>query len=223
VSGVPGRRGWDQPSRTPGWIYGLVGVLLTLVVVLAIVIFLVLGNGNGAPGLAAATSSPTAAVAATSAPAATGAPASAVATPEITAAPTAEPTPTVTPQPTAPTTTAPGTPSPSGSTKPTITAFKGPHTASCNADNGTGIVGDIKLTWTSTNTTGVRLAIDYPDAAMGYANFFSDYPSSGSAIVPFSCDTTLSDATGAYHLYTLITQHTTGYYQYRYIKVYLIA
>jgi len=212
--------GWDRPS-TPPWVYALVGVLLTLAVVLAIVVFMLLGNGN--PGLASATSTPTLPPAGATPTAAASAVAAATAAPtaEASTAPTAAPV--VTPAPTAAETPAPGSPGPSGSPKPTLTSFKGPHTASCNGDNGASLPGYIHLTWTSTDTTGVRLAIDYPNPADGYANPYSDYPSSGSADVPFSCDTTLTDATGAYHLYTLITQHTTGYYQYRFIKVYLIA
>jgi hypothetical protein len=223
VSGAPGRRGWDQPSRTPGWIYGLVGVLLTLVVVLAIVIFLVLGNGNGAPGLASATSSPTAAVAATSAPAAT-APASAAATPEITAAPTAEPTPAPTAASTPAPTAVPGSsasPAPSGSTKPTLVSISLPHKADCNGDNGTGQIGMITVAWTATGATGVRISIDPPTAAGAYDYGYQDYLAPlTSAKVPFACDATLHDSGGYYHLYVVTTLHTTGYYQYRYQKVY---
>src|SRR5262249_31414905 len=103
------------------------------------------------------------------------------------------------------------------STKPTIATFKGPHTNNCNINS------TVHLTWTSTNTTGVRLAIDYPVASEGYANYFMDYPSNGSADVPYSCDFTLSDSGGYYHLYTLITLHKTGgYYSYRIVKVYAL-
>jgi len=224
MSGAPGRRDWDQPSRTPGWVYGLVGVLLTLVVVLAIVIFLVLGNGNGAPGLAAATSSPTAAVAATSAPAATGAPASAVATPEITAAPTAEPTPAPTAESTPAPTAVPGSsasPAPSGSAKPTLVSISLPHKADCNGDNGTGQIGMITVAWTATGATGVRISIDPPTASGAYGYGYQDYLAPlTSAKVPFACDATLHDSGGYYHLYVVTTLHTTGYYQYRYQKVY---
>jgi hypothetical protein len=215
-SGGPssGRRPWDKP-RTPAWAYALVGVLLTLVVVLAIVIVMLLGSGNG--GLAAASSTPTAAPGgATPTAAASAAGPTAAAAASASPGPTAAVTPAATEAPSSPA----GTPSASGSTKPTITAFKGPRTADCQGMNGTQVLGDIHLSWTAENVTGVRLAIDDPDPKVGYAAPFGDYPPTDAEDVPYSCDFTLSDSAGPYHLYTLITDHTTGYWQYRFIKVY---
>ena len=215
---MSGRRGWEQPARTPSWVYALVGVLLTLVVVLVVVILLGLGNGNGSPGLASATATPTS-PAGSVAPTDSGAPASAAVTPEITAAPTPEITPAPTPAPTAaPTpavTPAPGTtgsPAPSGSVKPTIVSMTIQHTADCHKDYGYGSAGFIKISWVSMGTTGVRISVDPPDAATAYGYGYKDEPSSGTDWVPFTCGPTS-------HLYVVTTLHTTGYYQYRYAKV----
>ncbi|HEX8024835.1 MAG TPA: hypothetical protein VF484_01390 [Candidatus Limnocylindrales bacterium] len=214
---MSGRRsrgqGWEQPTRTPPWVYALVGVLLTLAVVLAIAVFLLLGGSPG--GLASASSTPTLA-AATSAPADTGASASAVASPAPSVVPTEAPTPEATPEPTPQVTPAPGasaSPLPSGSVKPTLVSMTVQHTADCNKDYGNG-VGMIKISWTSIGTTGVRISIDPPSAATAYGYGYKDEPSSGSDWVPFTCGLGVTS-----HLYVITTLHTTGYYQYRYTKV----
>jgi hypothetical protein len=99
--------------------------------------------------------------------------------------------------------------------------FSGPHIASCTGTNGTALVGYIHVSWTATNTTGIRLSIDPPAPDTAYGDGYADYPAVGSADVPFDCDPPTSDATGPYHLYVVTTIHTTGYFSYRYMKVYL--
>jgi hypothetical protein len=202
--------GWDKP-RTPSWVYALVGILLTLVVVLAIVIFMLLGNGNS--GLASATATPTVPPAGATPTAATTESAGPTPTPAATQAagptPTTAPTPEVTP---ASTPIASGSPAPSGSTKPTLVSITIPHSADCNTDYGNG-VGQIKISWSISGATGVRISIDPPSPATAYASGFADYASNTtSAWVPFACGSTS-------HLYVVTTLHTTGYYQYRYAKV----
>ena len=215
------RQGWRPPRSRSGPPFALIGVLLTLIVVLLIGILLTL-NGSGA---AVATPSPSLA-ASEVAIGSTGATAS----PETTVEPTVEVTPEVTPAATTEVTSPPG-PSPTagpslapGQTpKPTLTSFSGPHTASCTASNGVAPAGYIHLTWTASDTTGVRISIDPPDPKTAYGSGYADYawPDVSSADVPFACGPPNSDATGAYHLYVVTTAHTAGYFQYRFIKVYI--
>jgi hypothetical protein len=212
------QRGWEKP-RTPSWVYALVGVLLTLVVVLAIVVFMLLGGDNA--GLASATSTPTIPPSPAGPTSAATAPvASAGSTAAASALPTAQ-APGATAVPSA-TTPEPGaTGSPAASTKPTLVSITIPHKADCNGDNGTGSVGMITIAWTSTGATGVRISIDPPTAAGAYGYGYQDYLAPlTSATVPFACGSSLQDAGGSYHLYVVTTLHSTGYYQYRYQKVY---
>jgi hypothetical protein len=230
-----------QPAgaRNTG-LYAAIAALLVLVIALAIVVVILLSDTGG--GLVAATSTPgpgSSANASQIAAASGGASEAPLDTAGASLGPTPPPSApasesaTPGPQTTAPHTPAPSTahtpapsktPTPSATPKPTITSFTGPATAHCDGYNGTGTLGYIHLSWTSTNTTGVRLAIDRPDVTNAYANFYMDYASSGSDDVPFSCDTTLSDSNGPYHLYMLITKHAaSGYYQYKYIRVYKVG
>jgi hypothetical protein len=89
--------------------------------------------------------------------------------------------------------------------------------------NGTPTVGYIHLSWTAANTTAVRLSIDPPAPNTAYGYGYADYPwpAVTSADVPFACNPSTTDATGPYHLYVVTTAHTTGYFQYRFIKVYV--
>jgi hypothetical protein len=212
-------QGWQQPTRTPTWVYALVGVLLTLAVVLAIVVFMLLGSGPG--GLASASSTPT--ITPTAASTVGGSPTAEV-TPEITAAATPEITAAPTPEITPPVTLSPGSsgsPAPSGSIKPTLVSITLPHKADCNGQNGTGQVGMISIDWSTLGATGVRISIDPPTPAGAYDYGYADYPTAtGPAVVPYACGQTLHDSGGYYHLYVVTTLHTTGYYQYRYQKVY---
>ena len=213
-------RGWQQPSRTPSWVYAAFGVLLTLAVVLATVVFLILGNGSG--GLASASSTPTAAAGATASALASiggGSPSPEV-TPEVTPEITPEVTPQVTPEVTAPATVGPSG-SQSAATKPTLVSISMPHKADCNGENVTGQVGMITITWSTTGATGVRISIDPPAASGAYGYGYADYLApTTSAVVPFACGATLHDSGGYYHLYVVTTLHTTGYFQYRYQKIY---
>lgn len=145
-----------------------------------------------------------------------------------TAAPTAAPLPTpsgaasatdaATPEP-----AATGTPAPVESGTPIVDSLSGPRSASCTGDNGTGIQGYVHLTWAASNTTGVRLSIDPPAANKAYDYGYNDYPASGSADLPFTCDPPNSDSGGAYHLYVATTVHDGGYFAWRLIKVYMKA
>lgn len=215
--------GWDRP-RTPSWVYALVGVLLTLVVILGIVIVMLLGSDTS--GLASATSTPTippAGATPTGAPSeVAGAAQSAAPSAVPSEAPTPQVTPAHTPQPTPAITQAPGASgSPAASTKPTLVSITIPHKADCNADNGTGALGQITIAWSTTGATGVRISIDPPTPAGAYDDGYQDYAAPlTSATVPFACDPPLHDSGGSYHLYVVTTLHTTGYYQYRYQKVY---
>jgi hypothetical protein len=129
-----------------------------------------------------------------------------------------------TPAPTTPPDTSepqPGaTTGPSGSLEPSVDTLKVKRTADCLADNGSGTVGSIKLTWTSSGTTGVRISIDPPSVEGAYDYGYGDYPASGSAVVPFACDPPNHDANGDYHLYVVTTIHTKGRYAWRYVRVY---
>ena len=177
-------------------------------VILAILggLLLVLGGGPAASPSPAPTAStaPTTAVLATATPAPT--------VPPVTAAPTPTTTPAKTPSP---------TPTKAPSTSPKVDSFSAPHSASCTGLNGTSTPGFIHLSWSASNTTGVRLSIDPPSPSNAYNYGYLDYPAMGSDDVPFSCDAPLSDANGSYHLYVVTTIHTTGHYAYRYLKVYL--
>jgi hypothetical protein len=150
-------------------------------------------------------------------------------TPQATAAASAatatEAPPTEAPATDVPATAAPGEPTPAGSADassgaPTIASFKAPHTASCLADNGTGTVGMIRLTWAASGTTGVRISIDPPSPDVAYDYPYDDYPLAGSVDVPFACGPSTSDAQGAYHLYVVTTLKVGGYAFYRFAKVY---
>lgn len=220
----PSPRGWDRP-RTPAWVYALVGVLLTAVVVLGIVILMLLGSDD--TGLASASATPTRLPGAATPPTSTAS-AAAVASAAPTPAPTGAPTPEITPEITAQVTSAPaagGTPaaggSPAASTKPTLESITLLHKADCAHDYGYGSAGFIQIQWSSSGTTGVRISIDPPSPTTAYEAGYRDEPTaSGSDWVPFACDSTFGDSGGSYHLYVVTTLHTTGYYQYRYQKVY---
>ena len=198
---------WSRQSNTP---FIVLGTLLTLAAVLVVAILLLPGPG----GLASASPSPTAAASASAvtSPAPSAAPSeSAGSTPEI--------TPAITPLATAePSTPAGGSPAPS--TKPTVVSLTVSRRASCLGDNGTGQVGMISINWTTTGTTGVRLSIDPPSPATAYGYGYHDYGPTGPAIVPFAGGSLLHDTGGRYHLYVVTTLHTSGYYSYRYQKVY---
>ncbi|HLX35578.1 MAG TPA: hypothetical protein VKR30_10110 [Candidatus Limnocylindrales bacterium] len=216
-----GRRGWDQPSRTPTWAYGLIALLLGLIAALILAIVLLMGNGTG--GLANATSTPTLgpSEAASIQPSevAQASPTPAI-TPEVTAPPaTSAPTSAPTAAPTGAPTALPSG-SPAGTGAPTLVTATIPHKADCNGENGTGQIGMISISWTATGVTGVRISIDPPTAATAYGYGYADYGPTGPAIVPFACGLTLHDSGGYYHFYVITTLHTTGYYQYRYQKVY---
>jgi hypothetical protein len=137
--------------------------------------------------------------------------------------PPTEPPATQAPPTEAPPTDAPpeGSQQPAGSPTPSVDTLKASHTASCSSDNGTGTVGLVRLTWTTTGTTGVRISIDPPSPDQAYGYGYADYPTpSGSADVPFACGAPNHDANGAYHLYVAFTLHDKGYAAYRYVKVY---
>jgi hypothetical protein len=145
---------------------------------------------------------------------------------QATAAPPTGAPPTEAPPTEAPATEPPvvGTPAPSGSPTPSVDTFKAAHTASCSSDNGTGTVGQVRLTWTTTGTTGVRISIDPPSPDQAYGYGYDDYPMpSGFADVPFACGAPNHDATGAYHLYVAFTLHDKGYAAYRYVKIYEVT
>jgi hypothetical protein len=154
------------------------------------------------------------------------------ASPAITLAPTTLPTvppsatqsaaPVETVAPTPAETTA-GTVGPTASGTPVVDSLTGTRTASCTTTNGTALPGYVKLTWTASNTSGVRISIDPPAPNNAYDYGYDDYPASGSAEVPFTCDPPNTDDRGDYHLYVVTTVHDGGYFAYRYIKVYLKA
>ena len=48
-------------------------------------------------------------------------------------------------------------------------------------------------------------------------------PRSARRTCPFTCDPPNSDGGGAYHLYVVTTEHESGYFAYRYAKVYVKA
>src|SRR3990170_934287 len=121
--------------------------------------------------------------------------------PEAPAAPTPAPTVPPTSQPTqAPTLAPPPTPttipSPEGTGDPFVDTLTGPGRASCTGTNGTGTPGYIHLSWTASNTTGIRLSIDPPAPNDAYDYGYDDYPADGSADVPFTCDPPNEDANG---------------------------
>lgn len=114
--------------------------------------------------------------------------------------------------------------SPSASVPPMVDTFKVKRSASCLGANGTDQVGSIKLSWTTSGTTGVRISIDPPSPDVAYDFGFGDYGPSGSAIVPFACDPPGHDANGDYHLYVIWTLHATNKAAYyRFAKVYDIT
>jgi hypothetical protein len=158
-----------------------------------------------------------------------------------TAAPTTGSTPSVAPSekqspaPETPEASSPETPSatvappvepsagPASSLPPLVETLKVRRTADCQGDNGTGTVGSIRLTWTASGTTGVRISIDPPSPDIAYDYGYADYAASGSAIVPFACDPPKHDAKGDYHLYVVTTLHERGAAYYRYAKVYEVV
>lgn len=173
----------------------------------------IVGCGSPTNTTAAPTTTPTATVASEESPShpAETAAASLPAEPAATApAVTDEPAPV-------------GTPGPSASPEPSVDSLKVRRTADCLADNGTGTVGSIKLTWTASGTTGVRISIDPPSVETAYDYGYGDYPASGSAEVPFACDPPSHDANGDYHLYVVTTIHTKGRYAWRYARVYSVT
>lgn len=174
-------------------------------------ILVVLGIGAVAllGGSPAASPSPT--IGPTASPVATAAP-----TPAATVAPTPTVAPTTAPTPTPAATSA-------GTGKPVVDSFSGPRSASCTGTNGTSTTGYIKLKWSASNTTGVRLSIDPPAANDAYDYGYDDYPAQGEAEVPFTCDPPNSDSGGSYHLYVATTLHDGGRWAYRFIKVYVKA
>lgn len=152
--------------------------------------------------------------------------ASAEPTVEVTLAPTEAPLPTATEavvETITPTTepTAAASPAPGDSGKPAVDSFTGPQSASCASDNGTGTPGNITLTWTSSNTSGVRLSVDPPAPNTAYSYGYADYGPAGSADLPFTCDPPNQDPSGLYHLYVATTIHDGGYFAWRLVKVYI--
>lgn len=153
-------------------------------------------------------------------------------TPTMTAAPTTLPSappaatqtaaPIETAEPTA-AETATASAGPAASGTPVVDTLTGTRTASCTTTNGTALTGYIKLTWTASNTSGVRISIDPPAPNKAYDYGYDDYPASGSAEVPFTCDPPNTDDRGKYHLYVATTIHDGGYFAYRFIKVYVKA
>ena len=118
--------------------------------------------------------------------------------------------------------TMPGSPAPSASRTPSVDSLKGPRSASCTGTNGTAPPGYIHLTWTASNTTGVRLSIDPPAPNDAYDYGYDDYPAIGSADVPFTCDPPKSDARRRLPPVRGDDRSTTsGYFAYRYLKVYV--
>lgn len=183
----------------------VIGGAIALVVIALVIGAIVLLSGSPA---ASPSPSPAPSAAPTTAP---------------TAGPTAAPTqaPIATPA-TTPEETAPGTPGPSPSGDPLVDSFKGPRSASCTSDNGTGTPGYIHLTWTASNTTGVRLSIDPPSPNTAYDFGYDDYAATGSADLPFTCDPPSSDSGGAYHVYVATTAHDANrHFAWRFIKVYI--
>lgn len=122
--------------------------------------------------------------------------------------------------PATPGASAEGSAAPSGSQAPSVDSMTVQRTADCASDNGTGTIGYVRITWTASGTTGVRISIDPPSPDTAYASGYGDYPASGSADVPFSCGAPNHDAKGDYHLYVVTTLHDKGYFFYRYAKVY---
>jgi len=147
-----------------------------------------------------------------------------------TPAPATEAPPTQAPATEAPATEAPASPAPSAGGSPGPSASIGQylesitirHTASCTSDNGTGTVGDIRISWVAVGTTGVRISIDPPSPDVAYGYGFADYLElSGHADVPYACGPSLHDSKGNYHLYVVTTLHGKyDHYFYRYAKVY---
>jgi hypothetical protein len=127
----------------------------------------------------------------------------------------------VVPPPTATGATSEATLEPAESGLPVVDSFSGPSSASCTGDNGTGTAGYIRLRWTASNTPGVRLSIDPPAPNTAYGYGYDDYPASGTADLPFTCEPPSTDSRGAYHLYVATTVHEGGYFAWRLIKVYL--
>jgi len=161
-----------------------------------------------------------------------------ISTPTVTPVTSGEPptapaeTPAETPPASAPASAAPGTPAaatgepsagPSASLTPSVDSLKVKRSADCLGNNGTSTVGYVKITWTASGTTGVRISIDPPSADTAYDFGYGDYPASGSAEVPFACDPPNHDANGDYHLYVVTTLHDKGYYFWRLAKVYQVA
>jgi hypothetical protein len=139
------------------------------------------------------------------------------ATPTVVPVETAVETPAATATPTA-------SEGPVATGTPVVDTLSGPARASCTATNGgTALPGYVKLTWTASNTSGVRISIDPPAPNKAYDYGYDDYPPTGSAEVPFTCDPPNSDTNGAYHLYVATTIHDGGYFAYRFIRVYLKA
>ena len=165
-----------------------------------------------------------------------GGPTSQTAQPSASFAPGASPSPppetpasspTSAPLPTTPEATSAATPfssaGPAASVPPSVDTLKVRRTADCLGNNGTGTVGSIRLTWTASGTTGVRISIDPPSPDVAYDYGYADYPVSGSAVVPFACDPPNHDANGDYHLYVVTTLHDKGYAYYRFAKVYEVV
>lgn len=190
----------------------LIGGAIALVVVALLIGGLVLLGGSPTASPSATPSAPAPSALPTTAltPAPTEAPLPPTEAPVATDATTPEPAPT-------------GTLAPGESGTPVVDSLTGPRSASCNEENGTGTVGFIRLKWTASNTTGVRLSIDPPAANKAYDYGYDDYEAIGSADVPFTCDPPKSDSGGAYHLYVATTVHDGGYFAWRLIKVYVKA
>jgi hypothetical protein len=185
------------------------GIAFVLVAIGAVGLFLL--GGSPAPS---GQPTPTMTVAPTTLPTAPPA-ATQTAAPIETSEPTqAEPTPAE---------TATESAGPIASGTPVVDTLTGTRTASCATTNGTALIGYVKLTWTASNTPGVRISIDPPAPNKAYDYGYEDYPASGSAEVPFTCDPPNTDDRGDYHLYVATTIHDGGYFAYRYIKVYVKA
>ena len=119
--------------------------------------------------------------------------------------------------------TAAGSLEPGTSVQPSVDTMKIRHTADCAFDYGNGGPGLIKLSWTATGTTGVRISIDPPSADVAYGYGYADYGPAGTAVVPFACDPPNHDAGGDYHLYVVTTIHASGYFSWRFAKVYAVV
>jgi hypothetical protein len=200
-------------GRAP-WLYGAIGALFVMVVILAIIIVMLLGRSGPGGDLAGASGTPTGAptdVAVGSngsgAPGATdgvgspGAslPASPGATlgPVVTAGHTAGPTPGHTSPPATP------RPSATPTLKPTIDSF----TADPNYVTNCAPGSTITLSWLTTNADRVDIAVDIPAGESPLDHLYLDHQALDGSYsgLNYPCDAPFTDGTGAkYHNYSVI-------------------